>query len=153
MRVGRVLHFRTDTRAYVYTNTMYGPCLPLDISLRVRVVHASNGEPVRDVELGVGNPLDTQHRSQQSVPSQRQGVTSDGGTVGARMDGWKVGLFLASSGRGRWDVQEGGKESRRRGDSQGVDDVERVAGCGFRGSDAGWLVDGKADEHFSVGDG
>ncbi len=66
----------------------------------------------------------------------------------ARMDRWRVGLLLASSERGRWDVQEGGKESRRRGDSQGMDDIERVAGCGFRGSDAGWLVDGKADEQL-----
>ncbi len=51
--------FETDTWGYVYTNTMYGPCLPLDVSLRVRVVHASNGESVRDVELEVGSPLDT----------------------------------------------------------------------------------------------
>ncbi len=36
----------------------------------------------------------------------------------------------------------------QRGGSQGVDDGERVAGCGFRSSDAGWLVDGKADERL-----
>ncbi len=34
------------------------------------------------------------------------------------MDGWKVGLLLALSERGRWDVQEGRKESRL------TDDVE-----------------------------
>ncbi len=50
----------------------------------------------------------------------------------------------------RQDVHGGGRTTLkgRRGDSQDVDDIERVAGCGFRGSDADWLVDGKADERL-----
>ncbi len=47
----------------------------------------------------------------------------------------------ATRWEGRWamSIIRQGREGVA--NEEGIDDVERVAGCGFRRSDAGWLVD------------